>query len=105
MNHKKNIIWQMHRLMLPEVTDTIHRKKEKQQLVEKPLLAEERLEELERNLRASLDSARPARFTYYRAGVIKSIVGVPIKVKGSYLVILDQLNELYIPLKDLLDIS
>ncbi len=91
--------------MLPEVTEAIHRKEEKKKLVEKPMLSEDRLEELEHSLRECLELARPARFTYYRAGIIKSVMGVPIKVKGSYLVLFHQLGELFIPLKDLLDIS
>ena len=105
MTDKKNIIWDMHRFMLPELPEAIRQQEKKNKLVNKPLLAEDKLEELNTALQNSMDRSAPIRLFYYKHGLIKSLFGVPIKTRGKDLVVLSGLTKFYIPLCDILDIQ
>lgn len=101
----KNVIWQMHRLMLPRVAQQIIKKHSQGEQKEKPLLAEDQLQELERSLRLCLHSSQPARFFYYSQGVIKSVFGVPLSLKGNKLFLSHSSGKLELPLEAIVDIS
>lgn len=91
--------------MLPQVAQQVRQKHNQEDLREKPLLAEDQLQELEQTLKLCLNSSIPARFFYYSQGVIKSVVGVPIGLKGNKLHLRHSSGKLELPLEAIVDIN
>lgn len=101
----KNVLWRMHRLMLPQVAQQVSQKHRQEERRDKPLLAEDRLQELEQALKLCLHSSIPARFFYYSQGVIKSVMGIPVGLKGNKLLLRHSSGRLELPLEDIVEIN
>lgn len=101
----KNVIWEMHRMILPDVVREIAKERRKKQQVEKPVLAEDKLQEMEHSITESMALGRPVKLTFYQGGIIKSIIGLPQRVKGRQLLVWHSSGQVSIPMKDVLDVN
>lgn len=70
-----NMLWEGSRMMLPEHKQAILDRKQQQQLVPKPSLDEQKLNELDEVICEAMAENQPLHFKYYQKGKILNMTG------------------------------
>lgn len=100
----KNIMWESHRMILPEVREEL-KKRNIIEKIPKPILTEDYIQELIIKLQECFKAGISAEFNYYYSGYIRTIEGKILKIHDYYMSIFTETGTKIIYLENLLDIT
>jgi hypothetical protein len=69
-----NMRWESSRMMLPEHVARIQEEIENEKKIERPILAEDELEQIGRTLQEAIEKRCPVELSYYKDGFIKQMI-------------------------------
>lgn len=101
-----NKLWESYRMFLPEHKEALFKRKREIKRIEKPLLDEDALEQLQLQLVTILHQNSISRFTYYEDGQLFSVDGQVAKIHSleRWLIISNEEENKKISLENLLAI-
>ncbi len=71
-----NMLWESHRMFLPEHVQALRDRKEEMKKVDKPLLDEQELQEIGIVVMDALNHELDVRIVYWKDGYFKEVIGV-----------------------------
>jgi hypothetical protein len=72
-----NMRWESSRMKLPEHVARIREEIENEKTINRPVLAEDELEQIERALQEAIEKRIPIQLSYYKDGFIKNTICYP----------------------------
>ncbi|WP_117168893.1 YolD-like family protein [Paraliobacillus sediminis] len=101
-----NLMWESSRMMLPEHVAVLRAGQEEMNDVEKPIIGEDKLEEMQRVIQEAMEFSLKVDILYYEKKRINTIEGFIIKLLDRNRIEVDVADGLeFLNIQDIVDIS
>jgi hypothetical protein len=101
----RNVMWEGHRMMVGGYRDAIIKMRTADEKVERPILDEDYIAELERRISLSLKTGDFIKVSYYFSGYIRSLEGKALRIKYNRLELYTECGVKAVYLGDLVGIE
>ena len=106
LTHGHNLMWESSRMMLPEHVERLQERYERKNDVEKPILSDDQLEDIQRTVQEAIEFQLQVQITYYANKRIHQLTGVitrPLSNQSLEIDVPDGLE--FLPIGDILEVE
>ena len=106
LTHGHNLMWESSRMMLPEHVEVINQHHERKKDVEKPILSDDQLEDIQRTVQEAIEFQLHVQITYYANKRIHTLDGVITRPLSNQRLEVDVSDGLeFLPVSDILEVE